>query len=130
MVIMLTDNQFCVLFPPYEKDISKIRSSNRCLFGSPDREETRRLFEEHIAADRQLMIRKYGFDNLTCRTVTNICSFENEEAVTASEDNFLVPDSTNEEVEKRHCSPESKVRRRSERYAPYNRQTKITGKKQ
>jgi hypothetical protein len=108
-------------------DVPKNRLLTRCLFGRADPEETQRLFEEQFATDRQYMKKKYGYDILSCRFVS--CFHDNGETVTASEDNFLVPESTNEEAEKRHCSPESEVRHRAGRYAPYNkRQTRITGK--
>lgn len=68
---------------------------------------------------------QYNYDILTCIFLTNNCSHESGET---SEDTFLIPESTNEELEERRCSPESEIRHRASRYAPYNRQTKITGK--
>jgi hypothetical protein len=122
---MLTNNQLRILLT-HNEPTNRLR---RCLFGRPDRQETRKLLEEQFATDRQYMITNYKFDILTCRFVSNSCFHENGDTVTAFEDNVLVPES-NEEVENRHCSPESGVRHRAGRYAPYNnRQTKITGKR-
>jgi hypothetical protein len=106
--------------------LTKTRLLRRCLFGPPDPQETRRLCKEQFATDRQMMLLKYNYDILTCRFVTNNCFHEDGETVIESED-ILVPESTNE-VETRRCSPESEVRYHAGRYAPYNRQTRITGK--
>jgi hypothetical protein len=128
---MLTYNQIRILLPQHTVEafnVPKSRSLRTCLFGRPDPQETRRLGEEQFAVDRQYMRMKYNYDIVTCRFVTNNCSHENGEALSASEDNFLVPESTNEEPEERRCSPESEVRHRAGRYTPYNRQTRITGK--
>lgn len=132
VVIMLTNSQLRFLLPRHNMDafnVPKNRSLRKCLFGRPDPEETRRLLEEQFAADRRYMITKYNYDLLTCRLVSSNCCHEYGQTVAESQDNFLVPESTDEEVEKRRCSPESEVRHRAGRYAPYSsRQTKITGK--
>jgi hypothetical protein len=122
---MLTNNQLRVLLPQHKMDAYNVpnnRLLRRCLFGRPDPQETRRLLEEQFATDRKMMMLKYNYDILACRFVSN------GETVTTTEDNIPAPESTNEELEKRRCSPESEVRHRAGRYAPYNRQTRITGK--
>lgn len=125
---MLTKKQIRILLPQHKMDafnVPKSRSPRRWLFGRPDPQETRRLLDEQFAMDRQYMRMKYGYDILTCNFVTNDCSHESEQALAASEDNFLVPEPTNE-LEERRSSPESEVRHRAGRYAPYNKQTRIT----
>jgi hypothetical protein len=102
-------------------------SPRRCLFGPPDPQETRVLLEDQLATDRRQFLVKYGYDIVTGRFVSSFCSLE-ERRVTASEDNFpQVPEPTGEGAEKRRCSPESQVRHRAGRYAPYDKQTRITG---
>lgn len=132
---MLTASQMCVLYPGEVTDQfngAMRRSPKRCLFGSPDPLETRRLLEEQFLADREMMIRKYGFDILTSRPVASICALEAAEDV-CKEDapkDFVIPlvKSTDEEAQDRSCSPETEVRLRPLRHNPYNRQTRITGK--
>jgi hypothetical protein len=86
------------------------------------------LLEDQLATDRRQFLVKYDYDIVTHRLVTSFCSLE-EKRVTASEDNFTqVPEPTDEGAEKRRCSPESQVRHRAGRYAPYDKQTRITGK--
>lgn len=137
---MLTANQLCVLYPQYAKNpcngLPDKRPPKKCLFGPPDPLETRRLFEEQCLADRQLMLRKYGFDILTFRSVPDQRSVTDREAVTGYRDmprNFLIPagfpimQATNDGAGQRFSSSESEVRHRPGRHSPYNRQTRITG---
>jgi hypothetical protein len=95
--------------------------------------ETRILLEEQFAVDKEYMLRRYGFDIATGRPGTGICSSENEKAVTETlaatgpydrQNSCPVPAAGNQ------CIRESEVRNRSGRYSPYNRQTRITGKRQ
>lgn len=134
---MLTRNHLLVLFPQYADDLCKPRP-NRCLFGSPDPMDTRILLEEQFVMDTKYMLRRYSFDIVTGRPVTSICSSEKEKAETKTvaetgshdrQNSCPVPAATKEEVGNQ-CIPESEVRNRSVRFSPYNRQTRITGKRQ
>lgn len=135
---MLTYNQSLFLCPQKAVDLCKTRP-NRCLFGSPDRVETRILLEEQFAMEKGYMLQRYRFDIATGRPVISITSSEKEEeaetetvAEAGSHDrqnSCPVPGVTNEEVGN-HCIPESEVRNMSGRYSPYSRQKRITGKRQ
>lgn len=129
---MPTYNQSLFLCPQKAVDLCKTRP-NRCLFGSPDRVETRILLEEQFAMDKDYMLQRYSFDIATGRPVTVISSSQNEEEAEienvagfyAGQNSCPFPGATNEEVGN-HCIPESEVRNRSGRYSPYSRQRRIT----
>ena len=130
---MLTPNQICVLCPQVADQFNnnlKKRSPKRCLFGSPDPLVTKKLLEEQFIADREMMIRKYNFDILTSRPVTNVHSLETVEDEVKH--NLLVsglnPGLIPSAVEIEDNTSESEVRHRTGRDSPYNRQTRITGK--
>ncbi|PSN47438.1 hypothetical protein C0J52_01929 [Blattella germanica] len=133
---MLTANQLCILYPnliadKYNNNFKK-RSPKMCLFGKPDPLETKRLLEEQLLADREMMLRRYSFDILTSRPVR--CSLKTVEKSDNAEvqHNLVIPvlnealRSSGTEVE--DGTNESEVRHRPARFHPYNKQVRITGK--
>ena len=119
---MLTSNQLHMLCPQFEDQLNnnmKIRSK-RCLFGSPDPLDTKKLLEEQFMSDRDMMLRKYNFDILTSRPVPSA------DTVTSERDEG---DAVSASLSEEKIS-ESEVRHRTGRHSPYNRQTRITGKQQ
>ncbi|KAJ9600777.1 hypothetical protein L9F63_001057, partial [Diploptera punctata] len=128
---MLTANQIRVLCPQFADQFNnnlKKRSPKRCLFGSPDPLETKKLLEEQFIADREMMIRKYNFDILTSRPVTNVEHVENSDRdvknnlIVSGLNPALIPTAKQIEDKKN----ESEVRHKTRRPSPYNRQTRIT----
>ncbi|XP_050071442.1 uncharacterized protein LOC126559340 [Anopheles maculipalpis] len=52
-----------------------MRSSTiRTLFGRPDPNDTRRIYEEHVKAERQRVIAQYAFDPKTGHGLTSVSS--------------------------------------------------------
>ncbi|XP_035894793.1 uncharacterized protein LOC118504439 [Anopheles stephensi] len=45
--------------------------ARRCLFDRPDPTDTRRIYEDHEKAERQRVIKQYGFDPYTERGLTS-----------------------------------------------------------
>lgn len=51
-----------------------VSGTKRCLFGKPDPNETKRLYEESVQQERQRCISRYGFDTMTGQPVRHSIS--------------------------------------------------------
>lgn len=64
-----------------------VNSTKRCLFGTPDSNETKRLYNESVEQSRQRFISRYGFDTVTgqpVRSSSSISSSSSSSAAAAS----------------------------------------------
>ncbi|XP_017770768.1 PREDICTED: uncharacterized protein LOC108558380 [Nicrophorus vespilloides] len=89
------------------------RSSKRCLFGSPDPQETYALLEKQLSDERERFYLKFGI------------YMEQLESVAVEQEEVVPSSSTKRSKDKLKCSAEKKARQ-FRILKPYNVQTKIT----
>lgn len=61
-----------------------VNRTKRCLFGKPDSNESKRLYNESVQQDRQRFINQYGFDTVTGQPVKSSSSISSSSSSSTS----------------------------------------------
>lgn len=103
-------------FDNYRSQVPQnVNRTKRCLFGIPDSNETKRLYNESVQQDRQRFIQRYNFDTVAGQPVRSSSMISSSSSSSSS--------SSRSSPSREYCRPnEAKGLGKDDSKKPYTRQ--------